>query len=53
MRFCKISPDPSLKRGDYFFCGNIRVKIKRVKVEELRRKSTKGRKWEILSPLGL
>jgi len=32
------------KEGNYFFGGNILVKIKRVKVEELRRKSTKGRK---------
>jgi hypothetical protein len=60
----QISPNPSFtlkgtrrKEGNIFvinyFRKNIRRKIKRVKVEELRQKSTKGRKWEILAPRGL
>jgi hypothetical protein len=50
------------RRPEYFFSATpihelrqrkILVKIRRVKVAELRRKSTKGRKWEILAPAGL
>jgi len=38
------NPSVSYLRDNIYFNEKIRRKIKRVKVEELRRKSTKGRK---------